>query len=210
MTDRLTSDALRTLLSGPLPGEAAQLRMAPRFRGEFPNNGKAPEAAVVFVIYRENGLLHTVFIRRNVYPGPHSAQVSLPGGMKEAGDCSLEETAIRELREETGIAGVALSVLGALTPLHIPVSNILVYPFVAWAEGQPAFNPDPEEVQYLIRPSLEDLFAASAIEEEMLERHGTRFPVPYFRCGRDKIWGATAMMISELKELICSGLPGRG
>jgi len=204
---RLSRAFLLDLFSGPLPGEQAQRKMAPVFRGRFALSEAALDAAVVFLIYEEDGHFRTLFIRRNEYPGPHSAQVSLPGGMREPEDASLEATAMRELIEETGVTGMTLYTIGQLTPLHIPVSNINVTPFVIWGEGKPHFDPDPGEVQYLITPSLLHLFNNNTVEEECTEREGESFTFPFYRCGEDKIWGATAMMISELKELICSVQP---
>ncbi len=204
---KLNAAWLKDLLNGTLPGEAAQLKMAPVFRGVTEGSSGLLEAAVVFLIFENDGMLHSLFIRRNEYPGPHSAQVSLPGGMKDPGDRTLEDTAYRELAEETGIYGVKIHRLGKLTPLSIPVSRTMVTPFVAWAEGKPSFSPDIREVQYLITPALAHLLDDASIEEEWMEKDGARFLVPYFRCGKDKIWGATAMMISELKELIYSVRP---
>ncbi|MBE9518912.1 MAG: CoA pyrophosphatase, partial [Bacteroidetes bacterium] len=121
------------LLRHKLPGEKAQLRMAPTFRGNLTSVGLPIEAAVLVLFYPSDGKTHLVFIKRNEYDGPHSAQVSFPGGAREANDLSLEETALRETREELGVDG-QIEVLGALTPLHIPVSNFMVYPFVGWME----------------------------------------------------------------------------
>jgi len=205
--ERLSKEMLRDLLSGPLPGCRAQEKMAPIFRGMVPPKSLAADAAVAFLVFEKEDKLHTLFIRRNEYPGPHSAQVSLPGGMNEESDEDLAYTALRELKEETGVSGLTMELLGQLTPLHIPVSNINVTPFVFWGEGIPSFLPDPEEVQYLIIPSLSHLFAGSTVEEEKTIRNGEVFLVPYYRCGIDKIWGATAMLISELKDLICSVQP---
>ena len=123
----------RRSLEGPLPGESAQLKMAPTYRGSFPDQKEAIRAAVLALLYPSGGVAHLVFIKRNEYDGPHSAQVSFPGGAWEEGDDSLEQTAIRETREELGIQD-DIEILGALTPLHIPVSNFLVYPFVGWMD----------------------------------------------------------------------------
>ena len=146
-----------------------------------------------------------VFIKRNEYDGHHSAQVSFPGGAWENGDSTLQQTAIRETREELGISG-GLEILGSLTDLHIPVSNFLVTPFVGWMDETPLFKPDPTEVQYVIEDPLQSLLSSSNMEMELLVRHDLAIQAPCYIIGKEKIWGATAMMLSEILEL-ASRLP---
>ena len=148
-----------------------------------------------------------VFIKRNEYEGHHSAQVSFPGGAWENGDRTLQQTAIRETREELGISG-ELEILGSLTDLHIPVSNFLVTPCVGWMDETPLFKPDPTEVQYVIEAPLQSLLSSSNMEMELLVRHDLAIQAPCYKIGKEKIWGATAMMLSEILEL-ASGLPLR-
>lgn len=183
-----------------LPGEAAQLKMAPTFRGDFPEQLKPVPAAVLILLYPFKGETHLVFMKRNEYEGPHSGQVSFPGGAWEAVDKSLEQTALRECREELGDQE-GIEVLGSLTPLHIPVSNFLVSPFVGWMEHTPKFFPDPAEVQYVIEVSLRKLLDPAIRESETLYHHKHPVEAPYFRVGSDKIWGATAMILSEFLDL---------
>ena len=187
-------------LSGDLPGVAAQLEMAPQFRGEFEHPGDPIKAAVLILLYPKNGLVHTVFMKRNAYDGPHSAQVSFPGGRFEAEDQTLRETALRETREELGI-NLPITVLGPLTDILIQVSNFLVSPFVAWVETTPDFSPDASEVQYLIECSLEELLNPRNISSEEVIRHGRQITAPFYSIEGEKIWGATAMMLSEFLQL---------
>ena len=187
------------ILRRKLPGEEAHLRMSPAFRGL--NEHKDPaEAAVLALFYPSEGNTNLVFIKRNEYDGPHSAQVSFPGGAFEPSDKNLEETALRETREEVGIDG-KIEILGALTPLHIPVSNFMVYPFVGWTEEAPIFRPDPAEVQYIIEAALSALRDPDNKGSEILHHHGQSIEVPFYRVGSEKIWGATAMMLSEILQL---------
>jgi len=188
------------MLQKALPGEAAQLLMAPTFRGSFPDQGHAVRAAVLILLYPSQGETKLVFMKRNEYKGPHSGQVSFPGGAWEATDGTLERTAIRECREEIGVRE-SIEILGALTPLHIPVSNFLVSPFVGWMENTPLFHPDPTEVQYVIEVSLRELLDPALRDSETLYHHKRSVEAPYYRVGEDKIWGATAMMLSEFLEL---------
>lgn len=184
------------ILRQKLPGEKGHRHMAPTFRGEPIAEKEAVEAAVLALLYPSEGRTHLVFIKRNEYDGPHSAQVSFPGGAREAEDRSLEETALRETYEELGIQD-PIEVLGALSPLHIPVSNFMVFPFVGWMDARPEFRPDRSEVQYVIEAALSDLQDPSNRDSETLYRHEQRIVAPFYRVGNDKIWGATAMILSE-------------
>lgn len=191
------------MLSRKLPGEQAQLRMAPAFRGPISSPDRSAEAAVLALFYPSDKDIHLAFIKRNEYDGPHSAQISFPGGAREALDASLMDTALRETREEVGISE-KIEVLGSLTPLHIPVSNFMVHPFVGWMKECPVFIPDPTEVQYVIEAPLDVLLNPSNHDSEILYHYELPIEVPFYRVGEEKIWGATAMILSELLQLATS------
>jgi 8-oxo-dGTP pyrophosphatase MutT (NUDIX family) len=196
MKDRLGREWWKERLQEALPGEAGQMMMAPSFRGSFPHEEKPVRAAVMILLYPAGGEIHLAFMKRNEYDGPHSGQVSFPGGAWEADDENLEQTATRETREEMGVKE-GIEILGALTPLHIPVSNFMVSPFVGWIEDTPHFHPDRSEVQYVIEVSLRELLDPAMRESEILRHHNQAVEAPFYRVGNDKIWGATAMMLSE-------------
>lgn len=196
----LMKSAWREILDQKLPGEEAHLRMAPTFRGTFDRTDEPLRAAVLALLYPLNGAIHLVFIKRNEYDGPHSAQVSFPGGAWEEEDKSLEHTALRETREELGIRE-EIEILGSLTSLHIPVSNFMVYPFLGWLDMPPEFEPDSTEVQYVIEVSLSKLLDPVNSQSETLYHHNQTIEAPYYRAGEEKIWGATAMMLSEVLQL---------
>ena len=189
-------DDLRRALLEPLPGALGHEGMAPEFRGEISSQGEPIPAAVMILLYPLKDDTAVVFIKRNTYNGPHSAQVSFPGGAWEPGDASLEETAIRETREELGISK-EIKMLGSLTGLHIPVSNFMVSPFAGWMDERPHFQPDPTEVQYVIETSLSVLFNPANVLSDIWEQHARTIVAPYYRVGNEKIWGATAMMLCE-------------
>jgi len=205
MKEILNRERWRAELLGSLPGKEVQNRMAPTFRGGLLHQAEPVRAAVLALMYPSRGKIHLVFIRRNEYDGVHSGQVSFPGGVWEPGDESLRSTAIRETREELGISG-DIEVLGALTELHIPVSNFNVTPFVGWMDFTPEFNPEQNEVQYIIEAPLEGLISPLNRDSEIMDRHGQTIEAPFYRVGTEKIWGATAMMLSEVLEL-ASRLP---
>jgi 8-oxo-dGTP pyrophosphatase MutT (NUDIX family) len=204
MIERINRESLSTMLKGPLPGESAQYKMAPDGRRGEREKGKEEcrSAAVLIVLFPEGNQVHTVFMKRNEYDGPHSGQISFPGGMFEESDHNLMHTALRETEEETGIREESPEVLGKLTPLYIPVSNFCVTPYVGWLTKRPDFHPDSSEVQYLLTPSFEDLMAPSNHHKENILRHGYDVFTPYIRLDKDIVWGATAMILSEFMELI--------
>ena len=177
--------------------------MSPTFRGQLSQDKDPVDAAVMALLYPSGREPHLVFIKRNAYDGPHSAQISFPGGAREKGDPSLQHTAIRETREELGING-KMEVLGSLTPLYIPVSNFMVYPFVGCMSEAPVFDPDPSEVQYVVEASMETLLDPMNRDSETLFHHEMHIQAPFYRVGKEKIWGATAMILSELLQLATS------
>lgn len=202
MTDQLSRKRLIQLLNGELPGKGAQERMSPKVRFSFPGEGECRKAAVLLLLYTDEKDLRMVFIKRNEYRGPHSGQVSFPGGMREEYDADYQSTALRETEEETGVTASEITILGALTPLFIPVSNFCVHPFVGWIDFVPDFKPDGFEVQYLICPQLHAVIDPENRKTGKFNRGGTTVTTPYIDIEGEMIWGATAMMLSEFMALI--------
>ena len=195
-------ELLKKELSKPLPGAETQFKMASSLRRLATNDKPYKSGSVMILVYLYQGFLYTVFIKRSEYEGVHSGQISFPGGMSEESDDSWEYTASRETGEETGIPVSVISVIGQLTPLHIPVSNVHVYPVVGIIESRPDFIPDPDEVQYLIETRLEDLINPSNRKIKLMKIAGQAIEVPYFDIQDNHIWGATAMILSEFLEVV--------
>ena len=194
-------------LKKPLPGKQQQYLMAPGFRGEPNINSPVKNAAVMICLSPGLNDINTVFIKRNAYDGPHSGQVSFPGGVFEENDIFLVETARRETKEEIGIDIGKSAILGALTPLSIPVSNMNVYPFVGFYGSDPVFTPDKREVEYLIHTTLSELADPKCINREQWVLHGQKIEVPFYDVKGNIIWGATAMILCEFLTVISgSGL----
>jgi 8-oxo-dGTP pyrophosphatase MutT (NUDIX family) len=181
--------------------------MAPELRLEN-RHGYYRNAAVMILLYIRDGSWHTVLMKRPEYAGAHSNQISLPGGKFEAGDTDLKQTALREIREETGIDDGRIKVLGTLSRLHIAVSGIEVLPLVGYYAGEPDFQPDPAEVAYLVEASIEDLLHPRNTREKFRTLMCKLVKVPYFQIGEEHVWGATAMILSEFLEVIRMGRSG--
>lgn len=197
-------EKLKNRLKESLPGEAAQIKMAPSYRHLFPNNLKEGDAGVMLLLYPVSGELTTVFMKRTEYPGVHSGQISFPGGRFEPEDSNLATTALRETEEEFGIAASKINVLGKLTPLLIPVSRMEVHPFVGHLAERPMFLPNPREVERLIEIKIADLLRASIIKTKPQNYKDYQGFVPYFEVHETHVWGATAMILSEFLEVIRS------
>jgi 8-oxo-dGTP pyrophosphatase MutT (NUDIX family) len=197
---------LERLFKSQLPGIEVQNQMAPLKRPTMQSYLKnyPQKGAVLVLIYPEGSNLQIVVMLRPNYEGAHGGQVSFPGGKHEVSDKSLENTALREAREELGIASEHIEVLGPLTELYIPISNFIVHPFLAITDIAPNFNPDPKEVQRVIKISLRQLLDDTNIKRKqiMISLIGKEIETPYFDLEGETIWGATAMILSELREML--------
>ncbi len=196
---------LRHRLARPLPGRAAQFRMAPRYRQDAALadvRGKpCREAAVLALLHpMADGVPALVLTVRPPDLRHHGGQVAFPGGRREPGE-SLEATALREAHEEIGLPPEQVELLGALTPLYIPPSNFCVYPFVGAMAVPPVLYPADEEVAEILHVPLPLLQAADTRRVESWRLHGREVEVPFFALAGHKVWGATAMMLSELLAL---------
>jgi 8-oxo-dGTP pyrophosphatase MutT (NUDIX family) len=198
---------IRHDLVGLLPGKPAQYRMAPQLqpmRGEETYDTPRPDArrgGVLALFYPQGDRLHLPLILRPTYTGVHSGQVGFPGGGFDPLDTDLTATALREAYEEVGVHPSEVTVLGHLTPLYVFASNYLVLPTVAWTDYRPDFRPDPYEVAQLIETPLLDLLDEKNWRIETWDLRGRAGEVPFFAIQGHAIWGATAMMLSELLAL---------
>lgn len=194
-------EGLRDELQRELPGRESQFRMAPDIRLEN-NHEQYRNAAVLILLYQRSGMWHLVLQKRTEYPGAHSGQVGLPGGLHENVDGDLGITALRETREETGIDDGKIVLLGNLSKLEIPVSGIEVTPFVGYYAGSPVFRPEPEEVSYLIEVPLSELLLGDNLKTEIRTINNRAVRVPYYHLADEQVWGATAMMLTEFIDVL--------
>lgn len=203
-----TIAGLREVLTRPLPGHDGFLELSgyKRMDIERAREQDPPprESAVLALIYPKQLDLHCLLMVRPIYDGVHSGQVAFPGGKREAADPSLRDTALREFTEETGAPTTAVEVLGELSPVYIPPSRMLVTPFVGHVEELGALHPDPSEVARLIEMPLSHLMRNDILKsrEQYIQLMERRVQIPYFDVDGEAVWGATAMMLAELRELL--------
>lgn len=192
-----------------LPGEVSQIKMSPPYRLELMERNKvlmksAKQAAVLSLFYpNKNNETHLILILRKTYKGVHSAQVGFPGGKVEHSDRNLQTTALRETHEEVGVPEHQVQVLKQMTPMYIPPSNFTVHPFFGVSESTPDFIKQDEEVEGLIEVALSHfLDEASVISTAVKTSYKIDVQVPAFKLNDHVVWGATAMMLSEVKDLL--------
>lgn len=193
-------------LPHPMPGESAHLKMVPPERGdvdlEFVKTMNPRLAAVLIMLYEEDGDIYFPLLKRQTYDGVHSAQYGLPGGSFDAEDLVFENAALRETHEELGVLQEDVEILCQLSEVYIPPSKFLVYPFVGIHHGKPIFIPDETEVEFWLPISLEAFLAAEPTEMEIQKGEESTM-VPAYHLGEEEyLWGATAMILQELKDWI--------
>ncbi len=187
-----------------LPGLDAQVRMAPR-----PRRGWRPEqradrvrvAAALVLLYPRDGRPHLLLTVRAGDLRRHSGQVSFPGGAIEPGE-AIASAALREAAEEVGLDPSIVRVLGPLTPLHIPVSDFIVHPIVGVMDRTPEFAHAAAEVARVLQVPIDELLDPARVHLTTRMRGDELVEVPYFDLGGEIVWGATAMMLSELLSIL--------
>ncbi len=194
---RTVEELLRTRLTGTLPGLEAQSRFAPRAARPRSTGGPARIAAGLILLYPIDGEAVVPLTLRAEGLARHAGQISLPGGASDPGE-TIVQTALREAQEEIGIDPATLRVIGELTPLHITVSGFTLHPIVATTDARPEFTAAPEEVAAVLEVPLEHLRDASRIRRRTRVRDGVAVEYPYLDLDGHEVWGATAMVLSEL------------
>lgn len=192
-------------------GEKAHIEMSPKFRTkelrELDAVKKNPRKAAVLALFYpdKNDNTYIVLILRKTYKGVHSAQMGFPGGRVELTDKDLEETAIRETYEEIGVQPQNINILKKLSKIYIPPSNFWVYPFIGTANHTPNFVRQETEVEKIVEVKLEDfLNDSSLVVKKLSTSYAKEVDVPAFLLNGHVVWGATAMMLSEVKMVLKS------
>lgn len=198
-------ETLKIRLLKPLPGAVAHEPMRavpvgkiiPKFEHKLPPK----PGSVLILLYEEDGLVKFPLIKRQEYLGAHSGQISLPGGKAEPGEDYIQ-AALREGEEEIGIDRHQVRVLGRLSDFFVIPSNFQVVPVIGTI-ARPTFKPDPHEVARIISGNLFDLLKEEAVrQKEIIAAGQYRMMAPHFEIEGEVVWGATAMMLNELRVVL--------
>ena len=196
------------LIQVTLPASEAHCKMAPFERIESIKNLNLDsitpkEAAVMMLLYPKKGRTHLVLILRNTYEGIHSGQIAFPGGKFEMLDENFQNTALRETQEEIGVNLNQIEVIMPFTHLYIQASNFMVHPFLGVCKNEIVFVPDGNEVVNIIELPLNDFLNDNiVVTTNISTSYSKNIEIPAFKIDEHIVWGATAMMLSELKEVL--------
>ncbi len=202
-------ESLTMRLGQPLPGyKAHQIsRVQTDTPFTFPSTeAHAIPAAVMILLFPENGETHFFLTERSDSVQHHKGQISLPGGAWEKGE-QLPETAIRETEEEIGVNRDLIQLVGGLTPFFTPVTGFMIHPFIGWCDARPETILQDNEVHKLFTASLADLVNEDNFQSEKWEIRGYEATVPFFKFKGAKVWGATAAILSEFKIILKEVVP---
>lgn len=203
-----TVQRARERLAGALPGHDDFREISGYLRPDIETVRKQvpppKESGVLVLLYPKDEDLHTLLMLRPAYDGVHSGQVGFPGGHREREDADIIATALREFQEETGASSSGFEVLGKLTPVYIPPSRALVTPVMAYTDQLGELRPDPHEVAELIPTAIDhllrdDILKQTTVHVSILQRD---MQVPYWDVHGHVVWGATALMIAEMRKVL--------
>jgi 8-oxo-dGTP pyrophosphatase MutT (NUDIX family) len=161
--------------------------------------GQPRIGAVLLLLYCKENRLHLVLTERRADLSSHAGQISFPGGRREDAE-TLQVTALRETHEEIGVPPTAVTILGQMTDIYIPPSDYEVHPFVGWYHNgkRPSFQPSVTEVAQILEVPLSHLMHPDTRKSGPWQFRGMTLTVPYFDVEGHMVWGATAIMLSEL------------
>lgn len=209
MFDKFSADLIQAIQQ-PLPGASAHQLMKPYLK--LNKNLDAPQllkpklGAVMALIYPVDNIPHLLFIERPVYDGVHSGQIAFPGGKIEQKDVSFLNAALRETEEEVGVPAHQIEVAGPLSEVFVFASNFMVYPFVGILDAPPILTLQQKEVAATLHIPIPTFFKKEIIKEKPIKNAlGFTLMAPYYDIEGKTLWGATAMMVSELCEVIKRG-----
>ncbi len=206
MFKKFTED-LHQAFSYPLPGKSAHELLKPYLKInkslDAPQLLKPRKGAVMSLIYPVNNMPHILFIERPVYDGVHSGQIAFPGGKIEKSDATYLDAALRETHEEIGVERGYIEVVGALSEIYVLASNFMVYPFVGLLNEIPSLTLEKKEVANTLEIPLYKFFEREVIKEKPIKNAlGFTLMAPFYDLDGKVLWGATAMMVSELCAVI--------
>ena len=197
---------LKITINNDLPGEESHQKMRVIYDQSielpFSKINSIP-AAVLILLYLADNEIYFFLTKRTDELKHHKGQISLPGGTQE-GNEKLIDTALRETQEEIGINKTSISIIGTITPLFVPVTGFMIYPFIGYSLNKLDPKVDPVEVAAIFSVNITDLLNKENRTIEQRNIRGYDVQVPYFKLNDYKVWGATSMILSEFKDLIKS------
>ncbi|MFV0522553.1 MAG: NUDIX hydrolase [Mangrovibacterium sp.] len=199
-----TLETIRKKLNQTLLGEIAHKKMLPKHRSiKVSNNEKAnaKHSAVLILLYSENNQLYTYLIERSTNMKHHPGEIGFPGGAIEEHE-DIISAAIRESEEEIGLKKNQSVVIRDLSPIYVPASKFIIHPFVAWTEQKNFIITSPDEINRIIRFPIHDFLNDNKVTQTKVKVGNEYLDVPAYVSDYNIIWGATAMILSELMELL--------
>jgi 8-oxo-dGTP pyrophosphatase MutT (NUDIX family) len=197
--------ALKKRLQQGLPGQSAHFKMLPIERRPVMKHlqgSPAPMAsAVLILLYPNDGFVGTILIKRTEDLSVHSGQISFPGGKMEPDDYSIVQTALREAEEEIGIPPDKVEIIGTLSPLYVSPSNFEISPVIGFIRKPERYKPNVTEVSAVIELPLKQI-ESHRTQVDLIVREYTLSQVPCFSVNGHIIWGATAMILQELMDVL--------
>jgi len=197
---------LKITINKDLPGEESHQKMRVIYDQsiELPfSKINSTQAAVLILLYLADNEIYFFLTKRTDELKNHKGQISLPGG-KQEGNEKLIDTALRETQEEIGINKTSISIIGTITPLFVPVTGFMIYPFIGYSLNKLDPKPDPVEVATIFSVNISDLLNKENRTTEQRNIRGYDVQVPYFKLNDYQVWGATSMILSEFRDLIKS------
>ena len=195
---------LKITINNDLPGEESHQKMRVIYDQSielpFSKINSIP-AAVLILLYLADNEIYFFLTKRTDELKHHKGQISLPGGTQE-GNEKLIDTALRETQEEIGINKTSISIIGTITPLFVPVTGFMIYPFIGYSLNKLNPKPDPVEVATIFSVNISDLLNKENRTTEKRNIRGYDVQVPYFKLNDYQVWGATSMILSEFRDLI--------
>lgn len=193
-----------------LPGQHAHKKLQPYYASArnftFPTNPFAKKSAVMILLFPKDGKINVVFIERPANTGVHSKQISFPGGGREKTDKNYFETALRETQEEIGIDASNIKIIGKLTKVYVAASNYLIQPIIGYINEVPVYKTNIDEVASVIELPLDYLIHSEIKEKPIRSAIGIELQAPYYDVYNKTLWGATAMITSELVDVAATVL----
>lgn len=189
-----------------LPATESHLKMAPMNRLEMLqlwdySKFNPKKAGVLSLLYPKKSETYLVLIIRAAR-GIHSSQVAFPGGRYEKEDVFLSNTAKRETFEEIGVHQKDIHIIKNLSEIYVPPSNFLVFPFLGYTNSAPKFIPSPDEVAQIIEVPLINFLDLRITHYDIKASYSSFMSVPAYNINGNIVWGATAMILSELKDVL--------